>query len=188
MSTKLIKILKIAGVIIALFAAFVLVAAFAVNPDFEVERSVVIELPNEEVFEYVKYLENQYEYSVWGAIDPDLKLESRGEDGTVGFVSAWQGNEEAGSGEQEIIGMAEGERIDYELRFFEPFESTSLSYMTTEPVTESSTRVTWGMSGSFPRPMNLLLLFIDLEDALGNDYQTGLNNLKALLESRPAID
>ncbi len=40
------------------------------------------------------------------------------------------------------------------------------------------------MSGTFPRPMNLMLLFFDLEDAIGNDYETGLANLKDLLENQ----
>lgn len=183
MSPRLIKILKIAGVIIGLFIALVLVLAFTADTDFEMDRSIVIDKPSEEVFEYVKYLRNQYNYSVWGDRDSEMKQEFRGTDGTVGFVSAWEGNEDAGSGEQEIIGIVEGERIDYELRFFEPFESTSYSFMSTESISENQTRVTWGMFGTFPRPMNIMLLFFDLEEAIGNDYETGLNNLKAILEN-----
>jgi hypothetical protein len=117
-------------------------------------------------------------------MDPDMRQEFQGEDGTVGFVSAWEGNEDVGRGEQEIVGIVEGDRIDYELRFFEPFESTSGAYMTTEAVSENQTRVSWGFSGSFPRPMNLMLLFIDLEEMIGNDYQTGLDNLKTILEEQ----
>lgn len=183
MSPKLIKILKIAGGIIGLIVALILVLSFTADTDFEMERSVVIDKPKEEVFDYVKYLRNQYHFSVWGALDPDMKQEFRGTDGTVGFVSAWEGNEDAGAGEQEIIGLVEGERIDYELRFFEPFESTSYAYMKTDAVSEDQTRVTWGMFGSFPRPMNIMLLFFDLEDAIGSDYETGLQNLKVLLET-----
>ncbi|MCC5940692.1 MAG: SRPBCC family protein [Balneolaceae bacterium] len=182
MSPILNKILKIAGIFIGLLAVLILVLAFTVNPDFEMERSIVIDKPNEEVFDYVKYLRNQYNYSVWGTLDPDMKQEFRGTDGTVGFVSVWEGNEDAGAGEQEIIGMVEGERIDYELRFLEPFETTSYAFMSTEPISENQTRVTWGMFGSFSRPMNIMLLFFDLEEAIGNDYEIGLNNLKVLLE------
>jgi len=60
--------------------------------------------------------------------------------------------------------------------------------MRTEPITEIQTRVTWGMYGTFPRPMNIMLLFFDLEDAIGNDYETGLNKLKALLEESGSDD
>jgi hypothetical protein len=39
------------------------------------------------VYDYVKYLKNQNDYSVWAKIDPGMKTEFRGKDGTVGFVS-----------------------------------------------------------------------------------------------------
>lgn len=182
MSSKAFRIIKFIALLIVGFIAFIFAAAFIVSNEFETERSIVIDRPVDEVFEYIRYLENQYNYSVWGAMDPDMRQEFRGTDGTVGFVSAWEGNEDVGSGEQEIIAIDEGERIDYELRFFEPIESTSNAFMSTESVSENQTRVTWGMWGTFPRPMNLMLLFFDLEEAIGSDYETGLNNLKALLE------
>jgi uncharacterized protein YndB with AHSA1/START domain len=183
MSPTLIKILKIAGIIIGLFVALILVLSFTVKTEYEVERSVVIDKPVEEVFDFVKYLCNQNSYSVWVQRDPDLKIEYRGTDGTVGAVSAWEGNEEAGRGEQEIVSITEGERIDFELRFYEPFESRSNAFKATEAVSDNQTRVTWGMWGSSPRPLNIIMLFFDLEEAIGNDYEIGLNNLKAHLEA-----
>ena len=182
MSPKMMKILKFSGFGIVGLIVIVLVSSFIVKTDFDVQRTVVIHQPIDHVFDYIRYLENQYEYSVWGDLDPDMNREFRGEDGTVGFVSVWQGNEDVGRGEQEIVGIREGERIDYELRFYEPFESTSQSYMITDLLAEDMTRVTWGMSGSFSRPMNLMMLFFNLEEAIGSDYETGLNNLKAILE------
>ena len=51
-------------------------------------------------------------------MDPDMKKTYRGTDGTVGFVSAWDSEkDDVGKGEQEIIKITDGERIDYELRF-----------------------------------------------------------------------
>ena len=185
MSAKTIKILKITGITIGVLVLLIIGAVFIVDTDFHVERSVTVERPVDKVFDYVKYLRNQDQFSVWGERDPDMRQEFRGTDGTVGFVSAWQGNEDVGSGEQEIIGLTEGLRIDYELRFLEPFESTSQSYMTTEPLGENRTRITWGMSGSFPRPMNLMLLFFDMDEALGSDFENGLGNLEAILEQDP---
>ncbi len=184
MSPTLKKILLFIASSIGIIILIVVVAAFAVGTEFSVERSVEIEHPKDEVFEYVRYIENQNKYSVWVAADPDMKMEFRGTDGTVGFISAWEGNEDAGRGEQEIIGVTEGERIDYELRFYEPFESISYAYKTTEALSDSLTRVTWGMYGSTRRPLNLMMLFFDLETAIGDDYQTGLNNLKAILEDQ----
>ncbi|MCC5907797.1 MAG: SRPBCC family protein [Balneolaceae bacterium] len=182
MASKKIDIFKLVAALVVGFIAFIFAASFIFSNEFSTERSVVIEIPKEEVFDYIRYLENQYNYSVWGAMDPNMSREFRGTDGTVGFISAWEGNEDVGRGEQEIVGIEEGERIDYELRFFEPFESTSDAYMVTESVGDGQTRVIWGMAGTFPRPMNLMMLFMDLEGMIGSDYETGLNNLKAILE------
>jgi len=72
------------------------------------------------VFNYVKYIKNQDHWSPWKSRDPEMKQSFIGEDGTVGFVSKWKGNKEVGTGEQEIKGIVENERIDSELRFFKP--------------------------------------------------------------------
>jgi uncharacterized protein YndB with AHSA1/START domain len=144
---------------------------------------VVINKPRQEVFDYVKYLKNQDNFSKWASMDPDMRTSYRGTDGSVGFVSAWESDDKnVGKGEQEITGIIEGQRIDYELRFIEPFESTSLAYMITEDVSDQHTKVRWGFTGRMNYPMNLMLLFMDFEKMIGDDFEHGLENLKAILE------
>lgn len=177
---SLLKKILLAVVIII---AIPLIVALFTKKDYEVERQIVIEQPKEEVFDYVKYLKNQDDYSKWANMDPNMKKSYRGTDGEVGFVSAWESdNPDVGKGEQEIVGINEGERIDYELRFFEPFESKEPAYMTTESLGPEQTRVTWGFNGHMDYPMNLMLLFMDFEEMIGNDLETGLKNLKMELE------
>nr|MDA3862075.1 hypothetical protein [Melioribacteraceae bacterium] len=74
-------------------------------------------------------------------------------------------------------------RNDYELRFLEPFESKSLAYMIFSSVDSNKTSVQWGFDGEMPYPMNLMLLFVDMEGELGKDLSDGLNNLKNILEN-----
>jgi len=182
MSANTLKILKLIALLIVGFVLFIFAASFMVGTDFSTERSVEIEKPKEEVFDYIRHLRNQDEYSAWAAMDPNMTQEFRGTDGTVGFVSAWEG-EETGKGEQEIVGIIEGERIDFKLRFFEPFESEADVYMITDSLSENRTRVTWGLESSMNRPMNLMLLFVNMEEAIGNDYDEGLAKLKEILEN-----
>lgn len=177
------RILKITAIVIALIIAIPLIVAIFVEKDFSVERDILIERPVDEVFDYVRYLENQNYYSAWSMLDPDMQQEYYGIDGTQGFIYAWEGNDDVGKGEQEIIRIRDGERIDYTLRFYEPFESEADVYMITEPSGEHQTRVVWGFDSRMPYPMNLMLLFIDMEDLIGKDYDTGLYNLKELLEA-----
>lgn len=177
-------ILRILLVLVSLIALILIVALF-LKKEYAVEREITVDKPKTEVFEYVKFLKNQDNYSKWATMDPAMKKEFRGTDGTVGFVSAWDSEQDdVGKGEQEIMKITDGERIDYELRFFEPFETTDNAYMTTEAVNDSTTMVKWGFNGKMKYPMNLMLLFMDMEDMLGGDLEQGLANLKGVLESR----
>lgn len=177
------KILKIIGLILVGIIALLLLVALFVDGNYSVEREVTINKSKQEVFDYVKYLKNQDQFSVWAQIDPNMKKEYRGEDATVGFVSAWYSEDpKAGKGEQKIIQIAEGERIDYELHFIEPFESTDYAYLSFASVNDSVTNVKWGFNGKMKYPMNLMMLTMDMEKMLAPDLQNGLNNLKGILE------
>ena len=58
----------IAGIII-----LILIVAAVSPKDYAVEREVIINKPAAEVFNYVKYLKNQDNYSVWATMDPNMK-------------------------------------------------------------------------------------------------------------------
>jgi uncharacterized membrane protein len=179
------KALKIIGLLLVGVIVLLLLAALFVDGKYAVEREVTINKPKQQVFDYVKYLKNQNQFSVWAKIDPSMKTEFRGEDGTVGFVSAWDSeNPKAGKGEQKIIKIADGDRIDYELHFIEPMESTDYAYITFTAVNDSATSVKWGFFGEMKYPMNLMLLTMDMEKMLAPDLQNGLNNLKGILEPK----
>lgn len=177
------KALKIIGIALLILISIPLISAIFVKKEYAVEREVTIMAPKQVVFNYIKHLKNQDNYSVWSSMDPQMKKEYKGTDGNVGFISAWESDKkEVGKGEQEILKINEGERIDFELRFYEPFESTDHAYMMTDQVSEAQTRVKWGFNGKFKYPMNFMLLFMDMEEMLAKDLETGLLNLKELLE------
>ncbi len=86
------------------------------------------------------------------------------------------------TGQQKIVALQEGRRIDTELKFIEPFESTNRAYISTRAIDPQNTKISWSISGEMPYPGNLMTLFIDMEEALGKDLEKGLKNLKRLLE------
>lgn len=188
MSSAVIKTLKVIGTLLLILIGLPLIIALFAPKDFSVERSIVIDRPTDEVFDYIRFLKNQDNYSKWATMDPDMTREFRGTDGTVGFVSAWSGNEDVGRGEQEITAIYEGERIEFALRFFEPFESKADVWLITEAITDDQTRVKWGFDSRMPWPLNLMLIFMDLDEAIGADYEYGLENLKRILEAGESGD
>ncbi len=177
------KIFKKIVIVLAIIIAIPLLVALFVKKDYAVEREIVINQPKEVVFGYIKFLKNQDNFSKWATMDSGMKKTYRGTDGMVGFVSAWESQkDDVGTGEQEIKKITEGERIDYELRFIKPFESTEKAYMITEATGDKQTKVKWGFSGRMNYPVNLMLLFMNFEKMIGNDFETGLNRLKGELE------
>ncbi len=169
------------GGLLAIIVFFLIVAIF-VPKDFSVVKQVVIQKPKSKVFEYVKYLKNQDSYSKWGRIDPAMVKTFRGVDSTVGFVSRWESKDKnVGIGEQEISKITP-DRIDYQIRFEKPWKSVSPSWMAFDAKSETSCQVEWGFEGTMNYPMNLMLLFKNMEKTPGNDLQTGLNDLKKILE------
>jgi predicted ATP-grasp superfamily ATP-dependent carboligase len=86
---KTMKILRKILTFIGIFIAIVMFATMFVKREYTVEREIIINKPKQQVFEYVKRLKNQDKYSKWATMDPKMKKEYTGTDGTVGFISAW---------------------------------------------------------------------------------------------------
>lgn len=167
--------------VIAGLVVLILVVALFVRKAYAITRSITILKPQPEVFQFVKHLKNQARYSKWVMVDPNMKTDFRGTDGTVGFIYAWEGNKQAGKGEQEIKSITP-ERMDLEIRFEKPFEGVAQTPFLVEPLSENQTRVTWGMRSQMKYPMNIMLLFMNIEKILGKDLEDSLGNLKTVLE------
>jgi hypothetical protein len=179
------KILKKVFLVLLSIIVLLLIVAIFMPKDYSVEREVTINKPKDVVFNYVKLLRNQKSFSTWENMDPNMKNEFRGIDGTVGSFHSWDGNpDNVGVGSQEIKGIIEGERVDIELKFIKPFESTSPVYFITENNGENATKLKWGMKGNMEYPMNILIPILKFEEFIGNEYGKSLQNLKVLLEKK----
>lgn len=163
----------LAGLIILL-----LVVALFVPKTFHAEGTTVINKPNAEVFDFVKYVKNQEQYGVWFRMDPDIQKSYEGTDGTVGFRYTWK-SKEVGNGAQVITKIEEGKRIDMDL-FFQDSKEPSKSFITTEAVADNQTKVRWVIDGKMPYPFNLMSLCYDMN----KDFEQGVLNLKEVMEKR----
>lgn len=163
--------------------ALVLLLALIAPKTYDVFRTIEIAKPKSEVFEYLKYLDKQQEWSPWARRDLNMQRKLTGTDGEVGAISYWNGNKDVGEGEQEITKIVEGESVEGSLRFFKPWKSTSDCYMKTEPIANNATQVTWGFSGKNKFPMSIMMLFMSMDKMVGKDFEEGLQTLKTKLES-----
>lgn len=47
--------------------------AFTVTTAFEHKAEIVIDKPRADVFQYLRFIKNQEQWSIWGKEDPDMK-------------------------------------------------------------------------------------------------------------------
>lgn len=170
-------LLVLAGIIIL----FLLMALF-IKKEYTVQSEIIINAPREKVFDYLKHLKNQDNFNKWVMVDPNMKREFKGTDGTVGFIYAWKGNKKASEGEQEIKAIEEGKSIQTEIRFTGSFMAVAYADYSTESIADNQTKVKWSNASTMKYPMNSMIPMV--EKMLPKDMNVSLQNLKTILESQ----
>ena len=161
--------------------ALLLIIALFMKREHYVKREIIINAPQQKVFEYLKLLKNQDEFNKHAMAGPDREREYKGTDGTVGFIYAWKGNKSAGEGEKEIKNIIEGKRIETEIRFVKPMAATAYIIMETESLPDDQTKVYWSNAGTLKYPVNIMIPM--MEKMLPKEMDSSLSTLKNILEN-----
>lgn len=141
---------------------------------FEVERSILIDVPVEQVFAAVRDFKTWPKWSPWLCAEPDCALNFSDD----GLMYSWDGKI-VGAGKMRITSESKEALIDYDFRMLRPQRSTSRVSFIFRPEGDR-TRITWRLNGSVP-----FFLFWKGEGiaaSIGADYRHGLAMLKDLLE------
>jgi hypothetical protein len=176
-------IVKIIVVLVAIVAVLMVVAMFSKNK-YTLQREIVINKPKADVFTFVRYNKNQPLFSKWLQLDPNTKINYTGAaDGTPGAVLHFASNSnKTGTGEWEIKKVAEGERLDFQLRFLKPFAFVADGQFATDAVAANQTKLTWTYHSGMNWPMNVMLLFMNMEKVVGPDIEESMRNIKKQVE------
>lgn len=151
--------------------------------DYTVARSTSIARSRSDVYNYLRFLKNQEEWGPWAKLDPNMEHNYIGTDGEVGFVSQWKGNKQVGEGQQEITELVENETIGSHLSFIKPFKAESDVELRLKERANGETMVTWHMHGKNSTAISRIFgLFMNMDKALGKDFDEGLGTLKGILE------
>jgi hypothetical protein len=108
-----------------------------------------------------------------------------GPDRGKGAVYAWKGNSKVGEGRMEIIDASPHSVVKIKLDFVKPFPSSNTTTFTLVPMGDS-TEMTWAMRGPAGFMTKLMCVFMDLDKAIGKDFERGLENLRGVVEGKSA--
>ena len=173
------------GILAVLAAAVaVLLIVVAMQPtDFRITRSAKISAPPPAVFEQVNDFHTWQHWSPWAKLDPNAKATFEGPSSGEGAIFRWAGNDEIGEGSMTIVESQPSERIKLKLEFIKPFADTADTEFTFQPEGDQ-TVVTWTMTGKNNFVGKAFCLFMDMDKMLGGQFEEGLANMKAVVESK----
>lgn len=171
-------------ILLGLAAALVALAGFiSTRPAaFSVQRSVTIQSPADLPFALVNDFHRWAAWSPWEKRDPGMTRTFTGADAGLDAMYEWTGNPEVGSGRMTIVESKPAERVRIRLEFLEPFEALNTTTFTFTPSGRDVT-VTWRMEGRNAFLGKAFSLFVDMDEAIGKDFEAGLANLKAAAEA-----
>jgi hypothetical protein len=165
------------------FIAILLIVVVAGQPcEFTVSRSAKISAPPGKIFPQVNDLHQWNNWSPWAKLDPNAKVAFSGPDAGVGEAMRWEGNSKVGVGKMTIIESQPDSIIRLRLDFEKPMLATNTAEFGFLP-DNGQTLVTWGMSCKNSLGGKIFGLFCNLDKMIGDKYEQGLANLKAVSES-----
>lgn len=165
--------------ILVIVSAFVLLGLLLPSTT-HVERRVVIDAAPQQVFVYLNDYRRFNQWSPWFQRDPNTQFVYSGSATGVGSRMQWHSeHEQVGSGVQEII-VSEPYRYIKVLLDFGDGGQTEATYSLSQEA--GGTLLVWGFD--MPHGWNLVSRYFGLmmDGWIGPDYETGLANLKQLLE------
>ena len=170
-------------IIIGSVAAIILLVPLFISEDNAVVRSIEVQAPVETVYRVVKDFNYYKQWNAWSKMDKDASGEISGPVGEVGATWSWDGDT-VGQGTLTIEALERNKSITSQLIFISPMEGKAKDLWHFEMLDSSSTKITWTYAGKatgyFERYMNLAM-----DGFLGPMLESGLSNLKKLLENLP---
>lgn len=170
--------------LLILLAAIVLVLAYAATrPDsFRVERSARIQAPPERVFPLINDLHAFNTWNPYEKKDPAIKGSYGAVTAGPGATYAWE-SDKVGVGDMRIESAVPNSSVTMRLTFVKPFSAVNQVTFSLVPAGDG-TQVTWTMEGRLNYIAKLMHLFFNMDRMVGQDFESGLDNLKNLAEKR----
>ena len=177
----MLETVTIVAVVLAIAIAIILILAATKPNTFSVRRATMVKAPPEKIFGLINDFHQWGTWSPYENRDPAMKRTYSGAERGKGAVYAWDGNKNVGSGRMEILDASAPSKIVIKLDFFIPFEAHNTAEFTMLPQGDA-TLVTWLMHGPAPFMSKLMQVFINMDNMIGKDFETGLANLKRITE------
>jgi uncharacterized protein YndB with AHSA1/START domain len=170
--------------LIVLAGLSALIAYVSLQPNtFRIARSAVIDAPPERIYPLINDLHHWERWSPWSKLDPAQVVAYDGSPLGAGAVMSWSGNSKVGAGKMKIAESSQNERIRIKIQFLKPMKAIHDIQFDLKPIDETRTEVVWTMSGKNEFMAKAVHAFMNMDRAVGGQFEQGLANLKTLVEA-----
>lgn len=179
------------SLLIKIFGALLGIVALAIGAGLllpstvHVERDILINAPPEQVFALISDFNAWDVWSPWAKMDPNADMHIAGSG--IGQTMTWASNDpQVGSGSQAIVNLEAPKTLTTHLDFGDNGRADATFDLIPEA---GQTRVVWSLDTDMREGVPLLKQPIStyfgfaMDSMVGKDYEIGLQNLKAVLES-----
>jgi hypothetical protein len=168
-----------------IFIGLLLVSAMFMPRNFKVERSLLVDASESDLYQQVANFENWDNWEPWMKMDPDAEFKTTGTG--IGALREWE-SEIIGKGSMELIELEENQKVGATLTFYDPNPMASYSYWSFEKQ-GSKTFVTMGCSGDLDYPLGRIFgLLVSFEDAMAPDFEKALIGISEAAYSSPTTN
>ncbi len=160
------------------------IAYVSLQPDtFKIARSTIIDAPPERIYPLLNDLHNWAGWSPWARLDPQQVVTFEGSPLGAGAIMSWKGNRKVGTGKMKIIESRQNERVRLKLAFLKPLRAQNDVQFDLKPIDDARTEIVWAMSGKNEFVAKTMHAFMNMDKMIGEEFERGLANLKALAEA-----
>jgi effector-binding domain-containing protein/uncharacterized protein YndB with AHSA1/START domain len=179
------RILKKILLVIVILIAVIAIIGFMFPAKIHLERSIVMNAPQEVVFKKINSLKNFNSWSPFYDLDTNAKYTFEGPDEGVGSKFSWESpKSDVGTGSMTITESKPNESVTNSISFGGHGEGSSTWQLTPE---DGGTKMTWAFNmDAGMNPFERLMGGLMMDKMLGQMYDKGLSKLKNQVESNPA--
>ena len=180
------RLLKLTYGAIGLTGA-IFVLGLVLPDDLYVERAIVVNAPQERVFSLIADFRNWPQWSPWAEMDPDATFTYSGYE--VGQTMHWESEHPAvGIGSNTIAYLDPNSEMQFHIELGK--DGRGYGRFVLSPA-DDSVNVVWSVTANlrdgqpwFRKPqMTFMQYLVDLDEAIGGEYETGLRKLKTVAET-----
>lgn len=158
----------------------ILLISFLMPKAYNVERSIIIKRPVEEVKAYIGDFNHYAQWNPWQQMETSASKTITGTPLTPGHRYEWKGKK-IGIGSL-TLKQTDAKHIHIDLEFLKPWKAKAKDNWLFEPWGENvETKVTWQNSGELPWPLARLMGPM-ISKNLDHQFGKGLENLKKACE------